>query len=310
MTARIVEGFSGLEPAASAVAIGFFDGVHRGHRAIIDRARQVAHERGLRSVVVTFDRHPMEVVAPGSQPRLLQSLGRRVRTLAEQGVDVVVVLPFDDDLRHLAPEDFVGWVLTGPLVAAAVVVGANFRFGHKAAGDVATLAEIGSREGFSAEGVTLLTDADGAVISSTAIRTALDEGDLATASRMLGRPHAVDGLVVRGDRRGSSLGYPTANLHVDPRIAVPAPGVYATEFCHPDGRVLPAATSVGTNPTFGGHELRVEAYLLDVDEDLYGLDVALAFRERIRGQMTFDRVGDLVAQMDDDVVAVRRILGA
>ncbi len=310
MTGRIVEGFRDLEPAPSAVAIGFFDGVHRGHRAIIDRARQRAEERGLRSVVVTFDRHPMEVVAPGSQPRLLQTLGRRVRTLAEQGVDAVVVLPFDDDLRHLAPEGFVGWVLTGPLQAAAVVVGANFRFGHKAAGDVATLAGIGAREGFSAEGVTLLTDADGAVISSTAVRTALDEGDVAAAARMLGRPHAVDGPVVRGDRRGSSLGYPTANLQVDPRVAVPAPGVYATQFCHPDGRVLPAATSVGTNPTFGGHELRVEAFLLDTDEDLYGLDVALAFCERVRGQVTFDRVEDLIAQMDDDVVAVRRILGA
>ncbi|MFO8076102.1 MAG: bifunctional riboflavin kinase/FAD synthetase [Actinomycetota bacterium] len=310
MTATIVEGFGGLERASSAVAIGFFDGVHRGHGAIIDRARQRARERGLRSVVVTFDRHPMEVVAPGSQPRLLQTPGRRVRTLAEQGVDVVVVLPFDDDLRHLAPEGFVGWVLSGPLEAAAVVVGENFRFGHKAAGDVATLAEIGAREGFSAEGVTLLTDAGGAAISSTAIRTALDEGDVVAAGRMLGRPHAVDGLVVRGDRRGASLGYPTANLHVDARLAVPAPGVYATEFCHPDGRVLPAATSVGTNPTFGGHELRVEAHLLDVDEDLYGLDVALAFRERIRGQVAFDRVEDLVAQMDDDVAAVRRVLGA
>lgn len=309
MSATIVEGFGGLEPRPSAVAIGFFDGVHRGHRAIIDRARQRAGERGLRSVVVTFDRHPMEVVAPGSQPRLLQTPGRRVRTLAEQGVDAVVVLPFDDDLRHLAPEGFVGWVLSGPLAAAAVVVGENFRFGHKAAGDVATLAAIGAREGFSAEGVTLLTDAGGAAISSTAIRTALDEGAVAAAARMLGRPHAVDGLVVRGDRRGASLGYPTANLHVDARLAVPAPGVYATEFCHPDGRVLPAATSVGTNPTFGGHELRVEAHLLDVDEDLYGLDVALAFRERIRGQVAFDRVEDLVAQMDDDVAAVRRVLG-
>ena len=310
MTGRIVRGLEAVAPAPSVVSIGFFDGVHRGHQAIISRAMQRAEADGVRGVVVTFDRHPMEVVAPGSQPRLLQTLARRAQTLAECGVDLVVVLPFDDALRHLPADEFVEHVLLGSLQARSVVVGENFRFGHRASGDLSTLAELGEVRGFDAEGVTLLADDSGAAISSTEIRGALDAGDVARARAMLGRPHAVDGVVVRGDQRGKGLGFPTANLHVDPRVAVPAPGVYASVFHHPDGRALPGATSVGTNPTFGGQELRVEAYLLDVDEDLYGIEAGLDFREHVRGEVRFDVVDDLVAQMHDDVAAVRRLLGA
>lgn len=307
--ATVVADPADLATAPSAVAIGFFDGVHRGHRAIIGAAAEQGRRAGVRTVVVTFDRHPMEVVAPGSQPPLLQTLPRRVATLADCDVDAVVVLPFDDRLRHLPAEGFITHVLGGPLAAVAVVVGENFRFGHRASGDVALLTQAGQREGFSVTGMALHTDSDGRAISSTAIRAALDAGTVADAARMLGRPHAIDGVVVRGDRRGRELGYPTANLHLDARLAVPAPGVYASRLTLPDGRTLPAATSVGTNPTFGGHGLRVEAYVLDFDEDLYGLEVSLAFTHWLRGQERYDDVADLIAQMDGDVAEVRRLEG-
>ena len=303
----VVTGLDAVEPAPSVVSIGFFDGVHRGHQSIVRRAGRQAQKWGHRAVVVTFDRHPMEVVRPGSQPKLLMTLARRARTLAEQGVDIVVVLPFDDELRHLPPADFVHHVLLGPLRAAGVVVGANFRFSHKAKGDVRMLSELGEIHGFATEGVTLLED-DGTVISSTAIRTLIERGEVDRAALLLGRPHVLDGVVVRGDRRGAGLGFPTANLQVDQRIAIPAPGVYATTLTHPDGRVFRAATSVGTNPTFGGQELRVEAYCLDVDEDLYGVEAALAFHERVRGEERFESVDDLVAQMHRDVTDVRESL--
>lgn len=297
------------EPAPSVVAIGVFDGVHRGHRSIISHAVKRARQQGVRSVVATFDRHPMEVVRPGSQPRLLMTLPRRARTLAAQGVDLVVVLPFDDELRHLEPEEFVRHVLLGPLRATGVVVGTNFRFGHKAAGDVSTLSELGAAHGFATEGVTLLAD-KGTPISSTVVRGHVEEGEVARAAELLGRPHVIDGVVVRGDQRGAGLGFPTANLHVDPRVVVPAAGVYATYLRHPDGRKLPAATSVGTNPTFGGQELRVEAYCLDLDEDLYGIEASLAFVERVRGEVRFDSADELIARMREDVVEVRRLLDA
>ncbi|QBI18944.1 bifunctional riboflavin kinase/FAD synthetase [Egibacter rhizosphaerae] len=305
---RVVGDPDAVEPRPSAVSIGFFDGVHRGHRTIIERALQAARQQSLRSVVVTFDRHPMEVVRPGSQPPLLQTLPRRAATLASTGVDLVVVLPFDDDLRHRAPDAFVDKVLAGSLRAAHVVVGANFRFGHRAAGDVDVLRALGEERGFVAEPVDL-RETEGAVISSTTIRDALAEGGVELAARMLGRPHVIDGIVVRGDQRGRELGFPTANLQVDPRIALPASGVYAGWLHHPDGRQLPAATSVGTNPTFAGEEQRVEAYLLGVDEDLYGLEVALDFRARVRDEIRYEGPSALVAQMREDVAEVARLLG-
>lgn len=307
--ATIVRSLDEIGSARTVVSIGFFDGVHRGHRSIVRRAVRQAERRGCRSAVVTFDRHPMEVVNPGSQPKLLMTLRRRVETLAAQGVDLVVALRFDDELRHLGPEDFVHHVLLGPLRAEAVVVGTNFRFGHKAAGDVATLSELGGRHGFAVEGVTLLEDPDdGVVISSTEVRAVIEEGDVERAARLLGRPHVVDGIVVRGDQRGAGLGFPTANLQTDPRVAVPRPGVYATVLRLPDSRALPAASSVGTNPTFGGQDLRVEAYCLDTDEDLYGLEVALEFHHWVRAEQSFPSAEALVAAMHDDVAKVRSLM--
>lgn len=307
--AQIVRGLVEVPVAPSVVSIGFFDGVHRGHQAIVRRAVRRARELGVRSVVVTFDRHPMEVVRPGSQPPLLQTLPRRARTLAAQDVDLVVVLPFDDELRHLAPEAFVDRVLTSRLRAVEVVVGTNFTYGHGAAGTVATLAETGPAHGFRAEGVTLL-ELDGEVISSTSVRAAVEAGDVERAARMLGRPHLVDGVVVRGDQRGAALGFPTANLQVDPRVAVPARGVYAGSFTAADGVARRCVTSVGVNPTFGGQELRVEAHLLDADLDLYGVVAAVDFRHRLREERRYDDVDALVAQMHRDVTEARRLLGA
>lgn len=301
-------GLDDVEPAPSVVSIGFFDGVHRGHQSIIRRAVRQAQDSSVRSVVVTFDRHPMEVVNPGTQPKLLMTLPRRAQTLASVGVDLVVVLPFDDVLRHAPPEEFVDTVLVGPLRAQGVVVGSNFRYGHKTAGDVATLSETGPGKGFAAEGVTLL-ELDGLVISSTEIRAAVDRGDVEAASRMLGRPHVVDGIVVRGDQRGAGIGFPTANLQLDPRVAVPSPGVYAGLFWVGDEH-FEAVSSVGTNPTFGGTEMRVEAHLLDRSADLYGVAAALDFRHRLRGQETYDRVEDLIAQMHRDADEARHLLSS
>jgi riboflavin kinase / FMN adenylyltransferase len=308
VSGRIVRGLGEVEPAPSVVSIGFFDGVHRGHQTIIQRAVRIARERGVRSAVVTFDRHPMEVVNPGSEPRMLMTLQRRAEALAEQDVDLVVVLPFDDALRHLPPDEFVDHVLVEPLRAERVIVGSNFRFGHRAAGDVRMLDELGPQRGFTAEGVTLL-EMGGVVISSTEIRAAVDEGDVEQAATMLGRPHAVEGVVVRGDARGATIGFPTANLQVGRRVAVPARGVYAGRVHLGDDTSVPAVTNVGVNPTFGGQELRVEAHLLDWSGDLYGRSVAVDFRHRIRDEQRFDGVDALVAQIRRDADAARDLLG-
>ncbi len=305
---QIVEGLHAAQPAPSVVSIGFFDGVHRGHQSIIRRAVDSARAQQLRSVVVTFDRHPMEVVNPGSQPRLLMTLARRARTLAERDVDLVVVLPFDDDVRHWSADAFVDHVLVDALQARKVVVGTNFRFGHKAAGDLTTLSDLGPGRGFTAEGVGLL-EVDGSVVSSTEVRAAVDAGKVEVAARMLGRPHLVDGVVVRGDQRGVGLGYPTANVQVSRRVAVPARGIYAGAFHLPDGREHPCVTSVGVNPTFGGQQLRVEAYLLDFTGDLYGDLAAVDFRHRLRAEERFATVEALVRQIGVDVADARRLLG-
>lgn len=305
---RIALGLDGVSDQRSVVSVGFFDGVHRGHQTIIRRALLRARELGVRSVVVTFDRHPLEVVNPGSMPKLLMTTPRRARMLAAQGVDLVIVMPFDDELRHWPPDEFVDRVLVGPLHAREVVVGANFRYGHKAAGDVATLSDIGPSRGFRAEGVTLL-EIDDVVVSSTEIRAAVEAGEVERAAVLLGRPHFVDGVVVRGDQRGAGLGFPTANLQVDPRIAVPARGVYTGKFHAPGGVLYPAVSNVGLNPTFGGSELRVEAHLIDVDADLYGVAAALDFRHRLREERTYTAVDDLVAQMHTDRADARRLLG-
>ena len=294
------------------VTIGVFDGVHRGHQRIVGRAAQVGKQRGLPVVVITFDPHPDEVIRPGSHPPFLCSARRRAELLSGLGADAVCVLPFTLEFSHLAPDDFVRTVLVERLHAAVVVVGEDFRFGHKAAGDVQLLAKLGEKYEFTTEGMPLLV-ADGTTLSSTSIRQMLAEGDVAAAAKALGRPHRVEGVVVRGHQRGRALGFPTANLETPPHTAIPADGIYAGWLASLDdeGRDTqrwPAAISIGTNPTFGEGEQSVEAYALDrTDLDLYGVHAAIDFAARLRGTLRFDSVDALVEQMHRDVDQAREL---
>lgn len=294
----------------TVVVIGNFDGVHLGHRHVLSRAREMADERGLPVVAVTFDPHPMAVLRPEHAPTTLTTIEVRAELLAESGVDDVLTLPFDRDVAAWSPEQFITRVLVDALHAAVVVVGANFRFGNRAAGDVATLREHGARLDFVAEGIEL--DGGPQVWSSTYVRTCLAAGDVAGAAEALGRPYAVRGVVVRGDQRGRELGFPTANVPTGEMAAAPPDGVYAGWLRRLDtGETYPAAISVGTNPTFDGvRERRVESYVLDrTDLELYGVEVEVSFVERLRGMVAFESVEKLVAQMDDDVARSRELLG-
>jgi len=251
----------------------------------------------------------MAVLRPEHAPMTLTSLERRAELLAEAGADGVLALPFDRDVARWTPEEFVRRVLVDGLHAAAVVVGANFRYGHRAAGDVATLREAGERYGFTAEGIPL--DGGPQVWSSTYVRMSLAGGDVAGAAEALGRPYAVRGVVVRGDQRGRELGFPTANVPAGGLTAVPPDGVYAGTLRRLDtGEAYPAAISVGTNPTFDGvRDRRVESYVLDrTDLDLYGVEVEVSFVERLRGMVAFESVEKLIDQMTDDVDRARELL--
>ena len=297
----------------SVVTIGVFDGVHRGHQRIVGRAAQVGEQRGLPVVAITFDPHPDEVTRPGSHPPFLSSARRRAELLSGLGADAVCVLPFTLEFSRLAPDDFVRTVLVERMHAAVVVVGEDFRFGHKAAGDVQLLAKLGEKYEFTTEGMPLLV-ADGTTLSSTSIRQMLAEGDVAAAAKALGRPHRVEGVVVRGHQRGRALGFPTANLEMPPHTAIPADGIYAGWLASLDdeGRDVqrwPAAISIGTNPTFGeGGQTTVEAYALDrTDLDLYGMHAAIDFGVRLRGTLRFDSVDALVEQMHRDVDQAREL---
>ncbi|MDD7931666.1 bifunctional riboflavin kinase/FAD synthetase [Actinomycetospora straminea] len=297
------------------VTIGVFDGVHRGHQQLIGRAIAHARELGLPTVLITFDPHPASVLRPGTHPARLTTLTRRAELVAELGVDAFWVLPFTPDLARVAPDEFVHELLVDRLHAAMVVVGRNFTFGHKAAGDVAELVRLGQRFGFAAEGVDLVTEPIGAAasgstvtFSSTYVRACISAGDVRAAAEALGRPHRLEGVVVRGDQRGRELGYPTANVDCGEHAAIPADGVYACWFHH-QGRVLPAATSVGTNPTFSGRVRTVEVFVLDSDEDLYGARVGVDFVERLRGMDRFDSIDELIVAMDGDVARTREVLG-
>ncbi|GDY30515.1 bifunctional riboflavin kinase/FAD synthetase [Gandjariella thermophila] len=300
------------------VTIGVFDGVHRGHQALISQAVRLAEHRGLPCVLVTFDPHPAEVVRPGSHPAQLTTLRRRAELVEQLGVDVFCVLPFTVELSRMPADEFVHEILVERLHVAAVVVGENFTFGHRAAGNVELLRQLGHRFGFVTEGAELVSTKEPVddreelvTYSSTYIRACIDAGDVVSAASALGRPHRLEGIVVRGDGRGRELGYPTANLSTPRHAAVPADGIYACHFVHRTGgreRTLAAAVSVGTNPTFSGRERRVEAFVLDVAEDFYGERVALDFVTRLRDMERFDSVDALVEQIDRDVAATRRAL--
>jgi riboflavin kinase/FMN adenylyltransferase len=293
----------------SVVTIGVFDGVHRGHQEIIGHTVKRARELGVQSVVVTFDPHPSEVVRPGSHPPVLTEPARKAELIEQLGVDVLCVLPFTLEFSRLSAEAFVHDVLVAHLHAALIVVGENFRFGHRAAGDVDLLRRLGRTFGFAVDGAPLVVD-DSTIFSSTYIRSCVDAGDVTAAARALGRPHRVEGVVVRGDGRGREIGFPTANLLTGQYAAVPADGVYAAWLVRGRGERLPAAVSIGTNPTFSGRERRVEAYVLDFDGDLYGERLALDFVTRLREMRTYTGVEPLVAQIHEDVAQTREVLAA
>jgi riboflavin kinase/FMN adenylyltransferase len=299
-------------PGGCVVTVGFFDGVHRGHQAVVRRAVALARERGVPAVVLTFDPHPSEVVRPGTHPPLLSTLKHRADLMEKLGVDAVLVLPFTVELSQLTPEEFVQQVLVERLHAIAVVVGQNFRFGHWAAGTVETLVELGEKYGFTAQSLPLAAPEDGGEqrFSSTDVRKMVLAGDVKTAALRLGRPHRVEGIVVRGAQRGREMGFPTANVDTPPHTAIPADGVYAG-WLVVNGDPLPAAISIGTNPTFDGTARTVEAYAIGrTDLELYGEYVAVDFLVRLRGQERFDSMEALVKRMNQDVEEALALLGA
>jgi len=299
----------------TVVTLGNFDGVHRGHKAVLQAVLQLASERGAQTVAVTFDPHPVAVLHPERAPAPVTSLEHRLDLIEHVGLDAVLVEEFTHELALMSPEDYVRTVFVDALHACAVVVGEDTRFGHKNSGDAATLRELGARYGF--EVMTVADLGEGQRWSSSLVRQRLGDGDVAGAAAVLGRPHRVMGTVVHGDHRGRELGYPTANLSQDAQGMIPADGVYAgwlTRVALDDDdqeRVLPAAISVGTNPTFEGTQRRVEAYVLDrTDLDLYGDQVAVEFVERLRPTLKFDSVEELLAVMSDDVARCREVLSS
>jgi len=296
--------------SGAVVAIGNFDGVHRGHLQLIERTRALAAVHAARSVVLTFDPHPAAVVRPDRVPPMLQPVSERIAQLRAHGIDEVVVLPFDTALAALDAAAFFDEVLVAQLDAVGIVVGENFRFGRGAAGDVAMLVELGAQRGVTVEPVGLVR-ADDAVLSSSALRARLAEGDVDAVSRGLGRPFTLEGEVVHGAARGRTIGFPTANVAVADGLALPGDGVYACWASTPSD-VHPAVVNVGQRPTFDGRGRTVEAHLLDVEEglDLYGQRLSVAFVARIRGEQRFEGPAALVARIREDVIAGRRLLGA
>jgi riboflavin kinase/FMN adenylyltransferase len=299
----------------TVVTIGAYDGVHLGHRAVVAQLRGLAAERGLRTAVVTFDRHPASVVRPDSAPCLLTDLEQKLELLAETGVDYTLVISFDEARSKEPAEDFVAEVLVGTLAARAVVVGDDFHFGHQRKGNVALLREMGAQLGFDVHGIDLVgidgrpAPADDRV-SSTAIRAALRDGRLEDANRMLGRFHEVRGQVVGGDHRATELGYPTANVDVSAEICLPADGIYAGWYLRPDGTRHMAAISLGHRPTFYDAQPSplLEVHVLDFEGDLYGELARVRFVARLRDEEKFDSVDALVAQISRDCDHARQAL--
>lgn len=293
------------------VTIGAYDGVHLGHRHVINHVRELAADLGVASAVATFDRHPATVVRPESAPKLLTDLGQKLELLAGCGVDYGLVVRFDHDRSRESAEDFVSTVLVGQLQARAVVVGQDFHFGHRRRGDVALLRRMGADLGFEVHGLALVgRGGEGAApVSSTRIRQLLADGDVEGAAAVLGRDHQVRGLVRRGDGRGRELGFPTANVAIPPDICLPAEGIYAGWYQRPGGEIHAAALSLGTRPTFyDDGVVLLEAYLLDFDGDLYDQPAAVSFHAHIRDEARFDSIDELVAQIGRDVVATREAL--
>ena len=292
------------------ITIGVYDGVHLGHRALISETCALARTMELEAAVVTFDRHPAQLVTPDSAPCLLTDLDQKRELLEATGVDQVEVLAFDEERRRESAENFVRDVIVGHMAAKAVVVGRDFHFGHGRSGDVEMLTEMGLLLGFEVHGLGLIAGPGGEVVSSTRVRSMLGTGDVVGAAEFLGRPHEVRGTVVKGDGRARELGVPTANIEVGEAICLPADAVYAGWHERPNGDVHPAAISLGRRPTFYGPEgaLVLESHLLDFDGDLYNEPAKVRFVKRIRGQASYTDPEELRAQMAADVDQARGVL--
>ncbi len=295
-----------------AVTIGAYDGVHVGHQTVIRAAQRAAERLGATMALVTFDPHPAYVLRPESAPKLLTDLDQKLDLLESLGVGRVVVLPFDDERSTETAEEFVDRVVLGALDARAVVVGSDFHFGKDRSGNVDLLAKLGERQGFEVQGIQLLPRPNGTdeAVSSTVIRRALAGGDVAGASKLLGRYHEIRGPVVEGDQRGRTIGFPTANVAVERRMALPADGVYAGWYVRPDGQRWPTAINIGKRPTFyrdAEHSL-LEAHLIGYEGDLYGEPARVQLVELLRSEQRFDGIEALTAQLQRDVARSAEIL--
>ena len=293
----------------AVITIGAYDGVHRGHRAVIAQVQARAAELGARSVVVTFDRHPASVIRPDAAPRLLTNPAQKLELLADTGVDATVVVPFSPEQARETPVDFVERVIVNALRTQAVIVGSDFHFGHMRQGNITLLREMGERHDFTCEPVVLVSRADGVdePISSTAIRRALAGGEIETATRLLGRALEVRGTVVTGDQRGRTIGFATANVEIPNGMCLPSDGVYAGLYRRPDGSEHACAINLGRRPTFyvnAEHSL-LEAHLLDFAGDLYGEHAAVTFVAFLRSEKQFAGIDELKTQLKLDVEHAR-----
>lgn len=297
----------------SVITIGAYDGVHRGHRAIIADVQEIATAQRCRSVVVTFDRHPASVVRPESAPNLLTDLDQKLELLAATGVDATVLVHFDEAQSFESATDFVERVLVKCLATRTIVVGEDFHFGRQRSGNVSLLRELGAKYDFEVSPRDLVARTDGVEepISSTAIRRALAGGQVELAAEMLGRPYEARGPVVRGDQRGRLLGFPTANVEVPNKVCMPADGVYAGAYVRPDGQRYACAINLGRRPTFYEHadHSLLEAHLLDFDGELYGEIAHVQFSHFLRSERKFDGIDALVAQLKHDIEHARAVLG-
>lgn len=303
-----------LERSPHAVTIGVFDGVHRGHNHVISATRELASKLDAKTAVITFDPHPASLVRPETAPLLLTSLEHRLELLEAQDVDTVFVVEFDSEQASETAEDFVMRVLVTSLQTRAVLVGQDFHFGKGRGGNVETLSKLGSLHGFEVHGIDLVPRADGhpEPVSSTAIRRALRGGEVATAARLLGRPHEIRGPVVQGDQRGRTIGFPTANIAVSRKMAMPADAVYAAWYIRPDGTRYPAAVNIGKRPTFyqdAEHSL-LEAHLIGFEGDLYGEEARVQFVSLLRSEQRFDGIDSLKDQLSVDIQSALSVLNA
>ena len=301
---RILQGsYQSWEPSGTptALTLGVFDGVHLGHRQLLGRA--FGHDGT--HAVITFDPHPVEVLAPGTSPRLITNIDERLGLLEDLGAELVAVLDLAE-VRDFAPRQFVTEILEGKLKVSTMTIGEDFQFGKDRAGDVAFLAQAGERSGFNVDVVGMVADG-GQTISSSRIRSLIEVGSVSDAAALLGSRYRVTGPVIDGDKRGREIGYPTANLRPAERKVTPGNGVYAT-VTRVDGTDHMSATNVGTRPTFGGGELLIEAHILDFDGDLYGEEITVEFVERLRPELEFKSVAELLEHMEEDVERSRKIL--